>query len=72
MPAIVGSVNINSMTGVMNIGDVRTIAPQSVTKTFAGGGSFNSGTNLLINNPKSIIQIYDSEAEDQAVFIQRT
>jgi spore germination protein PA len=71
MPAIVGAVSVNSLSGVMNIGDVRFITPQSYTKTFSGGGSFNSGTNLLINNPKSTIQVYDSPVDDQSIFLQK-
>ncbi|WP_019121490.1 spore germination protein [Brevibacillus massiliensis] len=70
MPAIVGTVNINSLSGVFNIGDVNAITPSTVVKTFAGGGSFNSGTNLTVNNSPSVINVYDTGSGDQAVFIQ--
>lgn len=61
MPAIVGTVNVNAISGVFNIGDVHIISPKSLIKTFAGSGSFNSGTNLKINNASSIIKVYDSD-----------
>jgi spore germination protein PA len=70
MPAIVGAVNVNSITGVFNIGDVRTISPKSYSKTFAGGGSFNSGTNLYINNKRSVIHVHESGRDEWPVFVQ--
>lgn len=68
MPAIVGIVNVNSVGGVMNIGDVRIISPRTSEKTFAGGGSFNSGTNLGIDNSRSVINVYESAGFDQTIF----
>ncbi|MBP1932402.1 spore germination protein [Ammoniphilus resinae] len=59
MPAMVGTVNINSLSGIMNIGDVHKIAPRNYSKTFAGGGSFNSGDNLNVHNENSVIHVYD-------------
>lgn len=61
MPAIVGSVNVNSMIGVLNIGDVRIIAPFSENYTFTGGGSFNSGETMNVTNAPSIIRISDKD-----------
>lgn len=60
MPAIVGTVNINSMIGVLNIGDARIIAPIAEIYTFAGGGSFNSGDTMNVTNGPSIIRISDT------------
>ena len=60
MPAIVGVINVNSMTGVFNAGDVRNIMPISYIQTFTGGGSFNSGTNLYFHIPRSNIYVNDS------------
>lgn len=68
MPAIVGIVNVNSVSGVFNIGDVRIISPRTEEKTFAGGGSFNSGTNLGIDNSRSVINVYESSGFDQTFF----
>jgi spore germination protein PA len=67
MPAIVGAINVNSVSGVFNIGDVGTIAPSSFNQTFAGGGSFNSGESLNINNSPSVINIYGADAFEQTV-----
>lgn len=61
MPAIVGTVNVNSMTGVLNVGDVRIIAPIADNYTFAGGGSFNSGDTMNVTNASSIIRISDTD-----------
>jgi spore germination protein PA len=60
MPAIVGTVNVNSMTGVLNIGDVRIIAPIAESYTFAGGGSFNSGDTMNVMNAPSLIRVSDT------------
>ncbi|WP_312114070.1 spore germination protein [Brevibacillus reuszeri] len=70
MPAIVGVVNVNSMSGVFNVGDVRRIAPVSYTKTFAGGGSFNSGTNLYFRIPKSVVYVNESRGDNWPVFVE--
>lgn len=69
MPAFVGMINVNTISGIFNVGDVRYIAPKSINKTFAGGGSFNSGTNLNVKNERSIINVYDSE--NQSFFIEK-
>ena len=65
MPAIVGTVNINSLEGVLNVGDVHTISPTGYFKTFAGGGSFNSGDTLNVNNGPSVIHVYGTDAFEQ-------
>ncbi|MCL6606342.1 MAG: spore germination protein [Paenibacillus sp.] len=67
MPAIVGAINVNNISGVFNVGDVGIIAPNSFSKTFAGGGSFNSGETLNINNSPSVINIYGSDAYEQNI-----
>ena len=67
MPAIVGTVNINSISGIFNIGDVNTISPKNLAKTYAGGGSFNSGDRLTIHNSPSLINVYDSKEFEQIV-----
>ncbi|MFD2371101.1 spore germination protein [Brevibacillus sp. GCM10020057] len=70
MPAIVGVININSISGVFNVGDVRKISPVNYTKTFAGGGSFNSGTTLNVKVPRSVVYIHESKGEDWPVFVE--
>lgn len=65
MPAIVGTVHINSISGIFNIGDVQTISPKNLAKTYAGGGSFNSGDKLTIHNSPSLINVYDSKEFEQ-------
>ncbi|MGD8192371.1 spore germination protein [Brevibacillus ginsengisoli] len=70
MPAIVGTVNVNSVSGAFNIGDAHTIAPQSWTKTFAGGGSFNSGKTLTINAGRTVLNVYDTCDNDETVMVQ--
>ena len=70
MPAIVGAVNVNTVNGVFNIGDVRSISPRSLSKTFAGGGSFNSGDKLDINNGQSVVKVYDPEKVNDNQWLQ--
>ncbi|MDF2963715.1 MAG: spore germination protein [Paenibacillus sp.] len=65
MPAIVGVINVNIVSGVFNVGDAGIISPSSYSKTYAGGGSFNSGETLNVNNSPSVINVYGSEAFEQ-------
>lgn len=66
MPAIVGGIKIISVgTGsIVHIGDAIQLAPQSVAKTFAGAGSFNTGDNLRTFNSISATNTYDSDIAD--------
>ncbi len=70
MPAIVGVININSISGVFNVGDVRKISPTSYTKTFAGGGSFNSGTTLNVKIPRSVIYVNEIKPDEWPAFVE--
>ncbi|GED30655.1 MULTISPECIES: spore germination protein [Brevibacillus] len=70
MPAIVGVINVNSISGVFNVGDVRKISPVSYAKTFAGGGSFNSGTTLNVRIPRSVVYVNDTNNDDWPAFVQ--
>jgi len=69
MPAFVGAVKVNSIGtgGVFHIGDVFAISPQSVAKTFAGAGSFNSGDGLHIYNQYSNTNTNDMDVADQNI-----
>ncbi|NOU97365.1 spore germination protein [Paenibacillus sp. LMG 31456] len=69
MPAIVGAINVISVSGVFNVGDVGIISPTTYSKTYAGGGSFNSGETLNVNNSSSVINVYDSEAFEQTEIV---
>ncbi|KQL44159.1 spore gernimation protein [Brevibacillus choshinensis] len=71
MPAIVGVINVNSVSGVFNVGDVRKISPVSYTKTFAGGGSFNSGTTLNVKVPRSVVYVNEINNDDLPVFVEQ-
>jgi spore germination protein PA len=65
MPTIVGTVNVNVVSGVLNIGDVYIIAPRGFFRTFAGSGSFNTGDTLNVSNAPSVINVYDSDIFEQ-------
>ncbi|WP_017754547.1 spore germination protein [Calidifontibacillus oryziterrae] len=67
MPAFVGAINVVSIgsSGVMNIGDVYLIAPNSSAKTFAGAGSFNTGDNMRVYNHYSNTNTFDADYIDQ-------
>ncbi|MFH5185106.1 spore germination protein [Paenibacillus sp. TAB 01] len=68
MPAIVGAISINIVSGVMNVGDVGIISPSTYSKTYAGGSSFNSGNTLNITNAPSVVNVYGSFAyEERAI-----
>lgn len=67
MPAIVGVVRVItvSSSSIFNIGDVYTIMPQSQSKTYAGGGSFNTGDGITNYLNQSNTQVKDPDVVDQ-------
>ncbi|MCT2535611.1 spore germination protein [Aquibacillus koreensis] len=69
MPAIVGAVKVISIgsSSIFNIGDVYAMSPYSSAKTFAGGGSFNTGDGIRIDLYQSDTDIYDKDNVDQVV-----
>lgn len=60
MPAIVENVNVNNLSGILNVGDVYKMGPSSFVTTFAGSGSFNSGKNLYVNNGESTTYVTET------------
>lgn len=71
MPAIVGAVQVISIgsTSVFNIGDVYKIMPIATVKTFAGGGSFNTGEKLVVYTQNSNTNTYDPDGNDQNILL---
>lgn len=69
MPGIVGVVQVLSMgsSAVLNVGDIYKVTPYSTAKTFSGAGSFNTGENIVVHNPYSTTNTYDSDAVDQPI-----
>jgi spore germination protein PA len=69
MPAIVGSISVNSFgnSSILNIGDVQYINPVSYAKTYAGAGSFNTGTDINVQNGYSMTYTYDGDNNDQNI-----
>ncbi|MBM7554090.1 spore germination protein [Thalassobacillus pellis] len=72
MPAQVGAVKVLSISSssIFNIGDVYNIMPTSSAKTFAGGGSFNSGDGIRIDLNRSITYVNDSDDTDQSTTVE--
>ncbi|MDC3413726.1 spore germination protein [Aquibacillus sp. 3ASR75-11] len=69
MPAVVGAVKVLTLStsSIFNIGDVYAMHPYSQAKTFAGGGSFNTGDDIQIQLDKSSIQVSDKDTIDQVI-----
>ncbi|MDL4842871.1 spore germination protein [Aquibacillus rhizosphaerae] len=69
MPAVVGAVKVItiSSSSIFNIGDVYAMSPYATAKTFAGGGSFNTGDGIRINLNQSKSNVYDRDKFDQIV-----
>ncbi|MCA0969631.1 spore germination protein [Halobacillus litoralis] len=69
MPAKVGVVKVITLSSssIFNIGDVYNMSPQAWVKTFAGGGSFNTGTGIKIDIQRSNTYVNDSEVMDQSI-----
>ncbi len=66
MPAIIGFVNIvsNGSGGVVQFGDAGEVAPSSATKTYAGAGSFLTGSLANSNTGLSATNSLDSDVAD--------
>ncbi|WP_106498056.1 spore germination protein [Lentibacillus sp. Marseille-P4043] len=69
MPAQVGAVKVItvSSSSILNIGDVYSMCPESSAKTYAGGGSFNTGDGIRIKLADSNTYVYDKDHIDQPV-----
>ncbi|MDY0396055.1 spore germination protein [Virgibacillus halophilus] len=69
MPAIVGAVKVInvSASSIFHIGDVYAMAPKSSAKTYAGGGSFNTGSGIHIQLSDSHTYVNDNDKFDQTI-----
>lgn len=69
MPAIVGFVNIvsNGSGGVVQFGDAAAVSPSSASKTFAGAGSFLTGSLANSNTGLNATNTLDPNLIDQPV-----
>ncbi|MGP4106634.1 spore germination protein [Virgibacillus sp. L01] len=69
MPATVGAVKVLNMgsSSVFNIGDVYSMCPVSTAKTYAGGGSFNTGDGTDIILGSSTTYVRDKDIADQNI-----
>ena len=69
MPAVVGAVKVINIgsSSIFHIGDVYKIQPYTQAKTFAGGGSFNTGdgTRVSLNNAQT--SMVDNDQFDQNI-----
>ncbi|KGX92641.1 spore germination protein GerPA [Pontibacillus halophilus JSM 076056 = DSM 19796] len=71
MPAKVGAVKVINIgsSSIFNIGDVYAMAPYSTAKTFAGGGSFNTGDGIEIDLSNSSTNVNDMDQVDQPITV---
>ncbi len=66
MSAFVGAIKVNSVSssGVFHIGDAYYIQPISSAKTYAGGGSFNTGNGIRVRLGQSDTVVFDQDHID--------
>lgn len=66
MPAVIGFVKIVSTgTGsIVQFGDALEVSPSSATKTYAGSGSFLTGSLANSNNAVSATNSIDPDVQD--------
>lgn len=66
MPSIIGGVKINSIgsSGIANFGDLFYASPKTISKTFAGAGSFVTGDFPQTNSAVSATNTNDSDVAD--------
>lgn len=69
MPAKVGAVKVINIasSSIFNIGDVYSMAPDSSAKTYAGGGSFNTGNGIRVQLTNSKTYVSDPDVADQNI-----
>lgn len=69
MPAIVGAVKVITLgsSSIFHIGDVYMMQPNSSAKTFAGGGSFNTGDGIRVKFDQTTTTINDQDKFDQVI-----
>ena len=69
MPAIVGPIQIGSVTGEsIQFGDALFYSPKSASKTANGAGSINTGVFIITNNGLSATNVIDPTLVDQPLF----
>ncbi|MFC5652170.1 spore germination protein [Paenibacillus solisilvae] len=68
MPAIVGFVKIISVgtSSIVQFGDAVQMSPQSTSKTYAGSGSFLTGSLTNSNNAVSATNTNDPDVVDSS------
>ncbi|RDU35521.1 spore germination protein [Neobacillus piezotolerans] len=66
MPALIGPVTIQNLTGgTVNFGDVLNISPKSTSKSFDGAGSANIGIFVATGSAVSGTNVLDTKLIDQ-------
>ncbi|WP_243292440.1 spore germination protein [Bacillus sp. FJAT-47783] len=66
MPAIVGPIKINSVSGgIVNFGDSFYLSPKTESKSVSGSGSGNTGDFHIVNNGFNISSGIDPDVNDQ-------
>ena len=68
MPAVVGFVKIVSVGSgsIVQFGDTLEVSPNSTSKTYAGSGSFLTGSLTNSNNAVSATNSIDPDVQDSA------
>ncbi|WP_336771746.1 spore germination protein [Paenibacillus sp. MMO-58] len=68
MPSIVGFVKLVSVgsSAVVQFGDAVQVSPSSQTKTYAGSGSFLTGSLANSNNAVSATNTLDPDVQDSS------
>ncbi|MTH53323.1 spore germination protein [Bacillus mangrovi] len=68
MPAIVGPIKINTVSGgVVNFGDTFYLSPKSSSKSAAGSGGGNTGDFWVLTNGISATNMIDPDVADQNI-----
>lgn len=65
MPAIVGPVQINNVSGVVTFGDTFYVSPKENSKSTLGAGASNTGNFFVVNNALSATNAIDPDLADQ-------
>ncbi|MGN1401463.1 MAG: spore germination protein [Bacillus sp. (in: firmicutes)] len=68
MPALVGPVQVGSITGgSMQFGDAFFYSPKSAGKSFSGSGSQNTGVFVITNSGLNATNVLDTNLADMPI-----
>lgn len=68
MPAIVGPIQVGTITGgSIQLGDAFVYSPKATSKSAQGSGGSNTAIFIMTNNALSVTNVFDVSGVDQPI-----